>query len=243
MRFIRFRCAPEDCKAVIAVTIRTSSFTLSLSAPEDPASPFQLVIGLRITSSMQPGRPITICTGNSVFERSPPPSGGLDMLAQGAVGGGLINTHNNKRIGLGLFRLHHGVYPSDSSPDLKIRGKEFITIPGDGSESRVTHDLPFSRMFKYAEGIKKEDLQPGETYKVGIYHGCVGTTWWCWGALDGDLKGKRLCAWQEGFEYNDVARPSDEEVEREGWVLGMHPAQLKFEDQTEGGYAELRIVE
>lgn len=165
------------------------------------------------------------------------------MLAQGALGGGLINTSDGDRhIGLGYFHVHPGLYAKDFDADLRVREYQFVTIPGDGSEVHITHDLPFSRMFKYAEGIKKEDLRPGERYKAGMYYGYVGTVWWCWGDLEGDLKGKKLCAWQEGFKYNDVARPSDEEVEKEGWVLGEHPGQLEFEDRTEGGYAEFQIV-
>ena len=69
------------------------------------------------------------------------------------------------------------------------------------------------------------------------------TTWWCWGNLNDCLKGRKLHAYQKGFQYNDVGRPSDEEIDEGGWVLGEHPSHLGFEDRTGGGYEEFQIVE
>lgn len=130
------------------------------------------------------------------------------------------------------------------SPDLGKRGVQFITVPGDGSEVRVPHDLSLKRIFKYAEGLKKDDLQPGERYQVFANDGYIGTTWWCWGSLDDDLKEKKLCAWAKGSEfYNDVPKPSAEDIEKEGYVLGEDIETMWFEDQPEGGrFAESEFV-
>jgi hypothetical protein len=99
-------------------------------------------------------------------------------------------------------------------------------------------------MFRYAEGIQQKDLIPGERYRVHVNDRNVGTMWWCWGGLEVELKDKKLCAWQEGSDWNDVKRPSDEEIQSEGWVLGEDLGRLWFEDEPEGGrFAEFEFVE
>ncbi len=167
------------------------------------------------------------------------------MLAQGAFRGGLIHQSDRSRnISFGYFHVHPAsTAQSATSPDLKDRGLQFITIPGDGTEVSIVLDLPFSRMFQYEERLRRDDLRLGDRYKVGMHGGYVGTLWWCWGDLENDLKGAKLCAWQEGNKYNDVPKPSDEETEKEKWVLGEDPSRLFFEDRTESRFAEFEIVE
>ncbi|KAI4172172.1 MAG: hypothetical protein LQ343_003732 [Gyalolechia ehrenbergii] len=52
------------------------------------------------------------------------------------------------------------------------------------------------------------------------------------GDLKGDLKDKKLSAWQEGNRFKKAEKPSPERVEEEGWTLGANPAQSAFEDKT-----------
>lgn len=110
---------------------------------------------------------------------------------------------------------------------------EFITIPASGSVV-VAHDLPLSRIFQFESDVKKEDVKPGEEYSIGLNEGYVGTMWWCWGDLEGDLKEKRFSEWRKGWEgYNlgGVEKPGKDE---EGCVVGENPEELWVENRTDG---------
>ncbi|KAL8883304.1 MAG: hypothetical protein Q9192_007267, partial [Flavoplaca navasiana] len=215
MVLLKLTCPPERRKAVVAATLSTSSPTFSLSA-EDSSAPLQIIITLRLENSTQPGRAITIRTGGTVFA-PPPEGGGLDTLALGTFGPLISNSDPERRINLGQLKPHHlhtGEGPP--SPNLKEReGIQFLTIPADGS-AQVRHDLPISRIFEYEGTLTKEDLKPGDVYHLGINSGYLGTTWWCWGDMEGDLKDKKLSAWQEGINFGKAEKPTPEQVEKEG---------------------------
>ena len=65
----------------------------------------------------------------------------------------------------------------------------------------------------------------------------MGTMWWCWGDLEGDLKGKKFSEWRKGWEgWNFGVKELEKDVvEREGWVVGEDPEELWVEDRTVGG--------
>ena len=239
MVLLKLRCLPEDRKAVIAVTLSTSSPTLSLTAPEDPLNPFQIVIGLRIAETTRPGHAITICTHGSVFEPADP-DGGLDTLALGTIGGLVSTSDPEKRIAFGNFKPHFA-RPTSTPRDLRERERlHFMTIPAEG-QMQITHSLPLSRIFKYEDRLTRDDLKPGESYRLQINDGYLGTSWWCWGDLESDLKDKKFSEWQEGINLARAEKPSPQEVEKEGWILGGNPAELTFDDLT--GWAEFQFVE
>ncbi len=136
------------------------------------------------------------CTKNTVFE--PAEEGvGVDTLALRTIGGLISSTTPEKKISFGHFKLHFA-RPTDS-PDLKKREwLHLITIPAEG-QVQVTHNQPISRIFRYEKRLTKDDLRPGESYRMQINPGYLGTAWWCWGDLEGDLKDKKFSAWQEGI--------------------------------------------
>ena len=200
---------------------------------EEEREHFKLCISLRIAETTQPGQAITICTNGSVFAKSHP-EGGLDTLAQKKAS--LSSTSDNSRgIQLGMFIIHHRPDPERSS-DLKERPwTQLLTIPAEG-EVVIIHDLPLARMFKYEQRLKPADVV-GETWRANISDCGIGTRWWCWGSLDGELKDKRLSAWRDGpIEHHTTPKPMGDE-----WVLGRHPMELVFEDRTED--ASFRFVE
>lgn len=96
-------------------------------------------------------------------------------------------------------------------------------------------------MFRYAEEFKRDDIRPGERYQVYANERSVITSWWCWGSLDAELKGKILCAWAKSDPlYNDIPKPSEKEIEKESYILGEDLKTLWFEDKPEEGrFAEL----
>lgn len=239
MVLLKLRCPPEKRKALVTAHLTTSSPTLSLSAPEDPESPFKLVINLRIAESTQPGRAITICSNGTCFQ-SAKPGEGLDMLCQNAFSGLVSTSDPSRKISLGNLKPHRA-RSGTTSANLKEREwVQLLTIPAEGPV-QITHDMPMSRIFKYEDRLSKDDLRPGESYKLRMNPDYFGSMWWCWGDLDGDLKGKKLSAWQEGINFDRAEKPTPDEVEKEGWVLGENPAELTFEDR--GGYTEFQLVE
>lgn len=94
---------PSDlakCQVLLAVRLITSAPTISLSAPAN--EPFQLIVGTRIISSTDPGRPVTMVTYGSIFKYTSEGEG-LDALATSAFSN-LVNSYdNNRQIRLGQF--------------------------------------------------------------------------------------------------------------------------------------------
>ena len=236
MVFMKWKCPPERRKAIIAISAKTSAPTISVNDTtnaEEEREHFKLCISLRIAETTQPGQAITICTNGSVFAKSHP-EGGLDTLAQKKAS--LSSTSDNSRgIQLGMFIIHRRRPDPERSSDLKERPwTQLLTIPAEG-EVVITHDLPLARMFKYEQRLKPAGVV-GETWRANIGDGGIGTRWWCWGSLDGELKDKRLSARRDGIEHHTTPKPMGDE-----WVLGRHPMELVFEDRTED--ASFRFVE
>jgi hypothetical protein len=90
-------------------------------------------------------------------------------------------------------------------------------------------------MFQHEKSLKPADVV-GETWRPMIFDGAIGTGWWCWGGLDGELKDKRLSAWRQGLGY--TPKPTGDE-----WVYGRHPMELVFEDRTEIEDASFQFVQ
>jgi hypothetical protein len=109
MVLIKFRSAPNDRQALVSVTLKPSAPTVPLGA--SPEAPFQLIIILRIVSSTEPGRPITICTNGTAFHIE---SEGIDTLAQPAFGNLINVSDSNRNIHLGRFMI--SLYPAPLFP-------------------------------------------------------------------------------------------------------------------------------
>jgi len=235
MVFVKFRCPPERRQATIAVSAKPSSPTISVNTNEEEEvkDQFQFCISLRIIETARPGQPITIRTDHSVFAPSHP-DGGLDTLARKTAI--LISTSSDSRkIDLGQFISHYASPDPPLSPDLKKRVPlRLLTIPADG-EVVIAHDLPLARMFEHEGRLKPADVAD-ETWRLKIAGGAIGTSWWCWGGLDGELRDKRLCVWREGLQHQTTPKPTDED-----WVVGRDPMELVFEDKTED--ASFRFVQ
>lgn len=239
MVLLKLKCPPERRKAVIAVTLSTSSPTCHLGATAETEPYFQIVLTLRIEHSTQPHQAITVCTQCTAFATSEEDAG-LDTLALGTFSLSDSNGDPQKRINLGHLRPHYAHGADVKSPNLRERPwLEFLTIPADG-EVEIRHDVSISRMFKYEDRLSREDINPGEIYRFRVNPDYLGTSWWCWGDLGKDLKDKKLSAWQEGINFEKAEKPSPEQVQGEGWILGANPAELIFEDRS--GDAKFEFV-
>lgn len=65
--------------------------------------------------------------------------------------------------------------------------------------------------------------------------GFVGTMWWCWGDLEGELRDKKFSQWQKGWDGMNfgVERPREEDVKTGEWVVGEDGAELWIEGRDE----------
>ncbi|KAL8817039.1 MAG: hypothetical protein Q9223_004051 [Gallowayella weberi] len=240
MVLLKMKCPPERRKATITVSVSASSPTCSLDPAEGSNDPFQIVIALHIENTIQPDRAITFCTNGTVFAPSTPDAG-IDTLGLGTIGPLVSTERPDKRIQLGNFKPHAARTSQPKSDDLKEHEHlHLLTIPANG-EIQIKHNLPVSRMLKYDSHLAKQDLHPGESYRFRLNPDYVGTTWWCWGDLEGDLADKKLSAWQEGLNPEKIEKPTPSEVEDENWVLGGNPAELAFEEKT--GDVGFQLVE
>ncbi|KAL8703680.1 MAG: hypothetical protein Q9201_003134 [Fulgogasparrea decipioides] len=230
MVLLKMKCAPERRKATIAVSVSTSSPTCSFDQAEESNDPFQIILTLHVENTTQPDRAITFCTNGTVFAPSTP-GAGIDTLGLGTFGPLVSMDTPDKKIHLGNLKPHAARTSGTKSNDLKERENlHFLTIPANG-EVQVKHALPVSRMLQYSN-VSRQSLYPGESYCFRLNPDYLGTTWWCWGDLEGDLADKKLSAWQEGLNPEKVEKPTPEQMEEEGWVLGGNPAELAFEEKT-----------
>ncbi len=241
----------------------SASPTLSLS---DPNAVLRLTLTLSIASAAEgrEGTPLTFCTENTVFCEVRPGDRSIDVFAR-AGGTSLLSASGDRKksIFLGSYRMMF--IPSSNSPDLRGRGYRFVTIPGKGqgggggrgeggedggtegpSVVTLTHELDWDRIFRYEEKRSKEDLVPGERFKIGLARdffikGFLIKLWWQWGDLKTDLKDKKLHNWHEG--RSDEERPDDDFLREGNWVLSEDLHSLSFYDMTEGGETSFEIVE
>ena len=231
MVLVKLRCPPERRKAVIAVSLSTSSPTCPLTVDDGTDPSFQIVLSLRIEHSTQPDRAITISTKGTVFEPSNPDAG-IDTVALNTFSALTSTSDPNRYIRLGNLKPHYARSSKTESLDLKERkGVRLLTIPANG-EVQVRHNMPITRILEMDGRWSADDLKPGESFRFCINSDYLGCTWWCWGDLDGDLKDKRLSAWKDGLNFSGAEKPTRQQVEEEGWVLGANRAELAFEDRT-----------
>ncbi|KAF2198736.1 hypothetical protein GQ43DRAFT_377938 [Delitschia confertaspora ATCC 74209] len=254
MVFMKMHCDPEDEKATIGVRMTTSKPTLSSSDLKSTTSTepvLEIQIHARCLSSVYPSRPITFCTSNSIFDTHKPDFGHMDNLALGMLGPGLVcsdrKSGNPKAISLGFFKVHRARQDGDDALNLYDRpDAHFITVPSQdsGEEVVVTHTLSSERLFAYAEGITPEEVKVGEKYDITLRRGYAGTMWWCWGDLEGCLKGKKLHAYSEGcLPTGYINKPSEAEIEKEGWVTGERTSELIFKIEEDGQSCQVEVVE
>ncbi|OJI87894.1 hypothetical protein ASPTUDRAFT_207099 [Aspergillus tubingensis CBS 134.48] len=209
-----------DDGVTIALTATTSSLTLSLSSSHS----LEVFVRARIIDSTCPGRAVTIAADRSVFAGE-----GLEI---GVFGPGLTSKQDPQRmIKFGLIRPR---YRDDfEGPSLSERGYRLLTIPADGTGIVVPYEISFDRLFKHST-LRPEDITSGEEFEIKVNHGRCEVLWWCWGDVEGDLKGKNLHTWSQGGSYlcSSDDRPSEKEIRKGNYLLGGDVDKFKVEDQT-----------
>lgn len=217
------------------VSLRVSP-TLSL---HDPQATLDVSLHVKIVESTRPGVPITIMLARSIFDVMEPGQG-FDMFARGAFTAlkGVDGAEGRIIVLASGFRINERLKTDELY--LRESGTQFATIPGDSSEITITHHLTWDRIFKYADRVSgsggrvrtKDELVPGEKYRIGAARKRLYVTWWCFGDLNGDLRDKKVHPWLLN-SCQERDRPSDDFLRDGGWVLG--------EEENEDGPG-LRIV-
>ncbi|KAH8898317.1 hypothetical protein GQ53DRAFT_711555 [Thozetella sp. PMI_491] len=251
MVLLKLKCDPGSEQATLSVRITTAAPNLSLSSLKSEASEpvLNIQIHVRCQWSTNPSRPITILTAGTILDNKKPEAGYMDSLALGMLGAGLVctNAQERKYISLGYFRVHRARQEGDDSPNLGERPDiSFLTIPSQasGEEAVISHTLTAGRLFAFSDKFTADDVHKGEQYSITLRDDYVGTTWWCWGGLNGELKEKKMHAFSEGVSLTGYAeKPSQEEIEKEGWVCGEDVSQLRFVVEEGGDACAVEIVD
>ena len=205
----------------------TSSKTFPLLRTEDLENdakdfhhlPFYIQIHVSIKSTTRPGLPVTLATWRTPLERendlkpqhieqqqNPQASEDEEMPISSPV---WLNsaltplrstTDPSKRAAppaLGWVTHRRGGF----SRDLR-ESWDFITVPPDGRELIIKHFLPRKVLRFYRKGGEEGDAQPekGERFVIGPSANALGTFWWRWGDLNGDLANKKFRSddWYDG---------------------------------------------
>ena len=97
-------------------------------------------------------------------------------------------------------------------------------------EIEVTHEITLERLFTYSShSLSLEQVNVGEKFvlKMNPKRLASNEGWWTWGALEGELKGKKFAQWWRPDANGEIENlmpgekmPDVEGMEREGWVFG-----------------------
>ena len=232
------RNMPASAEAHLQITLTTSSPTISLSQLS-PSIPFQLITTARIVSSGKESSPTTRCTNKSVLDNGG--RGQHDGLFRGAFAIESISDPNR------MIQLHFAGTPNYGGPPDAPNLREwpslrFEAIPVKGQGTLIVkHDLPLERMFRYEPTLKPADIKPEEKFRVSMssLH-LEWVSWWGFGDLEGDWKGKRFAKWQlpdEEGRMTDVM-PGEEELDIdrmqvEGWVFSERHDHLRVSGNSD----------
>ncbi|KAL9098023.1 MAG: hypothetical protein Q9163_006231 [Psora crenata] len=227
--------------AHIILTVTTSTPTISLSA-----SPDSSVLLLTVHAQRTGPEPITLCTAGGPLDN------GQHVSHDGCFKGAflpLTSIDDPTR----QIRLHFTRPPNYGSRSEAINLLErdylkFETIPGaaDG-ELRVTHEITLERLFELSR-LPLQKLKAGEIFKVELNSEKLKgiPSWWVWGALDDELKGKKFAKWERPDEGGGISNlmpgermPDVEGMKREGWVF----SELMHELKIGTGEGEAVVVE
>ena len=93
-------------------------------------------------------------------------------------------------------------------------------MPPDGREIVVEHFLPQEELRFYKQGGGEGDAQPerGERFVIGPSANALGTFWWRWGDLNGDLADKKFQS-DDWFDGKDDGGDQELAVAEEGLWL------------------------
>lgn len=197
-------------------------------AQKHPHLPFYILIHASIKFSTRPGLPVTLTTLRTPLEKEPNPNPQASENAEAPISSPVwlnsaltplrSTTDASKRAAppaLGWIAHRRGGLPRDLRESW-----DFITVPRDGGEIEVKHLLPRENLRFYKQGGDEGDAQPekGERYVIGPNVNALGTFWWRWGDLNGDLADKKFQS-DDWFDGKDDGGDQELAVAEEGLWL------------------------
>ncbi|PYI03191.1 hypothetical protein BO78DRAFT_399961 [Aspergillus sclerotiicarbonarius CBS 121057] len=206
-------------EVIVALTVTTSSPFMSLSSPV----PWKIFVHARILRSSRWGQPVTIVADRSIFWGT--------GIWRGEFGSAFVSKRDpNRHIRLGHFWVKY--IDTFDTLSLYERGFNFLTLPGSGQAVTVTYEVSLEKLFEYSD-LRPEDIQSGEEFRFHVNPRQCRVPWWCWGDIEGDLKGKDLHEWShmEGLA-DELPPPSQEEIEQGNYITGGDVDKFQVEDQT-----------
>ncbi|KAL8787518.1 MAG: hypothetical protein Q9213_002176 [Squamulea squamosa] len=218
---------PEDIKVILNLRTTVSSTTISLPKSDADAAALSdtyIRIHATVKQSTQPALPVTLSTWRTPLERSlSSDSSSSSPVWLNSALTYFRSTSDPDQYGgppeLG-YKVHYGGFARNLRDDW-----DFITIPSFESreEAVVEHRLPVEKLqfWKKRDDGYRDEVRPekGEKWVIGPSEGALGTFWWRWGDLEGDLKGKefRNDEWFEGRTEDGAGKEATEEEGKE-WV-------------------------
>lgn len=222
----------HDRSVQLEVTLTTSSPTFSLSQP-DLAMPFQLITTARIISSSEKSSGITLCTDGSPLDN------GNHSQHDGLFRGAFLPLESRDTPGRSIQLAFAGSPNYSRGPEIaNLRDRattRFETIPPiDQGALTIMHPLTLERAFRQERTLTKEDIKPGERFRVKLSPKRLNfITWWAFGELEGNLRTKRFARWQLPDETGtlDDLLPGEQEpniarMVHEGWVFSQRRSNL-----------------
>lgn len=220
---------------ILSVSISTPQISLSASPRDD-------VLFMTVHAQRSASQPITLCTAGSVLDN------GHHARHDGVFRGAFLpltsTSDPNRKIQLHFSGFpNYGSQPNASANLLERDYLRFETVPSKGEgELAVTHAISLERLFRYSN-LKMEDVKPGEKFAMSMNPKRLGSTegWWTWGALEGELSGKKFAKWELPDRNGEIGNlmPGEEspdvaEMKREGWVFSEAFDELKTEKSEDG---------
>ena len=129
---------------------------------------------------------------------------------------------------------------------------KFETVPAAGEGPlEITHEITLERLFRHSD-LSLENVRAGECFVVKMNPKMlksINEGWWTWGALDGELAGKKFARWERPDKNGDIGNllpsekmPDIEGMKREGWVFSELFGELKVAE-GESGEVVVEFVE
>ncbi|MCJ1467194.1 hypothetical protein MMC07_005817 [Pseudocyphellaria aurata] len=216
---------PEDIKVTLNLRTTASSPTITLPNANPDASAVQdtyIQIHASVKSSTHPALAVTLSSWRTPLERSLSGDHTSSPVWLHSALTYLRSTSNPDRYG-GPPELGYKVHRRGGFARNLREDWDFITIPSleSGQEVVVQHRLPVEKLqfWQKRDDGYRDSATPerGEKWTLGPSEGGLGTFWWRWGDLEGDLKGKRFRndEWYDG-EKGDGDGEAAEWLESEG---------------------------
>ncbi|KAL9630444.1 MAG: hypothetical protein Q9204_004719 [Flavoplaca sp. TL-2023a] len=219
------RHRPQDIEATLSLRTTVSSTTISLPESDSDAAALPdtyIRIHASIKHSTHPALPLTLSSWRTPLERSLSPEASFSPVWHNSALTYFHSTSNPDRYGgppgLGYKVCHRGGFARNLRENW-----DFITIPSfeSGEEVVVEHILPVEELqfWKKRDDGYRDEVKPekGEKWVIGPSEGALGTFWWVWGDLDGDLKEKQFRN-DEWFEGETEDGEGVREGEGKEWV-------------------------